>query len=463
MKKIKIGAGQGFYGDSPLPAYQMALNEDLDYLCFDALAELTLAILGKDRQRNPNAGYTKDIKAYMQLLLPQVAKKRFKIITNAGGLNPRGAVEEIKVVANKLGISNLKITWVEGDDILTDLKSLNNDGLLYDLNLQKKPLENIEEVYFANIYFGVKPVVEALKTGADIVVTGRVTDSSLFLAPLIYEFGWGENDYDRLAQGIILGHLLECSGQSTGGNFSGNWEEYDLTNTGYPLAMVEENGEFIITKTANSGGAVTVETVSEQLLYEIQNPHAYLTPEVVVDLTEITLEEKGKDLVKVKNAKGSKPGEFYKFILGKPNGYLAQTIFGYCWPDCYQKAKAAEKILKTQMERLKISYEEFRVDYLGINSLHLELANNRPEEPDEIILRIALKTQKNDDAQKFLRLIPPLALNGPPGMGGFTGINPPRELVKIEAGLIAKEVADKRLQIFSEVIKDEEKSQRTGI
>ncbi len=447
MRKIVIGAGQGFYGDNPYPAYEMALKEELDYLCFDALAELTLAILAKDRQASAEAGYTKDLKAYMQLLLPVLTQKHFKIITNAGGLNPRQAAQDIENVARKLGLTGLKIAVVEGDDFLHQLDTLNSERILKNMSGEPAQIMELEQIYFANAYLGAKPIVEALKTGADIILTGRVTDSSLFLAPLIYEFGWGFEDYNRLAQGIMLGHLMECSGQATGGNFSGDWEELHLENIGYPMAEASEDGTFILTKPEGSGGRVSRETVSEQLLYEIQNPYAYVTPEVLVDLSSVVLTDLGGDRVKVEGAKGNKPGPDYKLITGQPDGYLAQITFGYCWPKAYPKAERAVEILQRQMEKAKLSCEELRVDYLGQNSLHLSLSGPKTEDPAEVILRLALKAKSRDHAQRFLRLIPPLALNGPPGIGGFSGIPSPRELVKIQAYLLPKAYVDQRTSI----------------
>lgn len=447
MKKVVIGAGQGFYGDNPFPAYELALNEDIDYLCFDALAELTLAILAKDRQKSPEFGYTKDLKAYLQLLLPVVAKKRFKLITNAGGLNPQKAAQEIQSAGVKFGLKGIKIAVVEGDDFIQRLDSLNQKRILRDLSGEPGELTNKDKIYFANAYLGAKPIVEALKTGADVVVTGRVTDSSLFLAPLIHEFGWTWDDYDRLAQGIVLGHLMECSGQATGGNFSGAWQELDLANIGYPVAEALEDGSFVLGKPKKSGGLVSRETVSEQLLYEIQDPFAYVTPEVVVDLSSIALTDLGDNRVEVKGAKGKQPGGYYKFITGQPNGYLAQISFGYCWPDAYLKAERAVGILKKQLEQYKVAYDELRVDMLGQNSLHLGLAAKRIADPEEVVLRLALKTESREAAQTFLRLLPPLALNGPPGMGGFSGIPSPRELVKIESYLIPKAYVEEGIKI----------------
>lgn len=449
MKKIRIGAGQGFYGDSLLPAIETAKNGNVQYLCFDSLAELTLAILQKDRQRDPAKGYAKDISVTMKELLPLVKEKGIKILTNAGGMNPLGAQQEVLRIAGGLGMEGLKVAVVTGDDVLDQLEEWKRQGL---------PLAHMEDgrdaasissrIVFANAYLGAGPVVEALRQGADVIVTGRTTDSALFLAPLIYEFGWEEEDWNRLAQGLLMGHLMECSGQAAGGNFSGDWQAVEhLDRIGFPVAEVQEDGQFILTKTEGTGGLVSVDTVKEQLLYEIHDPAAYITPDVVVDLTEVQLQHAGGNRVRVTGALGKERPDTLKVVMGYTDGWLGQAIWGYSWPDALEKARAADRIIRSQMQRMGLQYEEVHTDYLGYNSLHGPLAKEPSEELNEVYLRMAVRAGSREEAAKLSRLVPPLMLSGPPSMGGFLGMLKPRELLGMWSCLVPRAIVESRVQV----------------
>lgn len=453
MKQIRIGAGQGFYGDSFDGAVLNAKYGNLDYLAFDALAELTMAILSKNKARDETLGYTRDITLAMKALLPHMKEKRFKMLTNAGGLNPDGAKEAVLQVAKKLGMNDLKVAVVTGDDIKPNIDSLKEAGVDFtDLQTGRSFTEEIEQkLLFANAYLGAEPLVEALRQGADIVISGRTTDTAQFLAPLIYEFDWSYDDWDRLASGIFMGHLLECSAQSTGGNFSANWEEIeDFENIGYPLAEIDENGEFILTKVEQSGGLVNEQTVKEQMLYEIHDPAAYITPDVIMDITETTLEEVGENRVKVTGVKGKPRPEDLKVVAGYEDGYLGQVIVGYSWPNALEKAKKAEEIVYKIMEQKQITYDKIHVDYVGYNSLHGPLAHE-PEDPNEIYLRMVVKTDDRRKADNFFRLFPPLALNGPPTMS-LLGNMPSRHQLGMWSFLIPRNLVEKHVSItLSEV------------
>ena len=310
MKPVRVGAAQGFYGDTFNGALMNVQYGDIDYLSFDCLAELTMAILAKDKQKREDTGYTKDIGIAMNMLLPLAKEKGIKILTNAGGINPFGAQEEVLSIARELGLNDLKVAVITGDNILPHIDELIELGMdLEDLETGLPFTKEVQQkLLFANAYIGSQPLVEALRQGADVVISGRSTDTAQFLAPLIYEFGWEKDDWNRLASGIFMGHLLECSAQSTGGNFSGRWQDIEnFENIGYPIAEMYENGEFIVTKPKDSGGLVSVDTVKEQMLYEIHDPSAYITPDVVVDITGVTLEQVGKDEVKVKGVREGKP------------------------------------------------------------------------------------------------------------------------------------------------------------
>lgn len=449
MKTVRIGAGQGFYGDSFAPAVETAKRGNVQYLCFDSLAELTLAILQKDRRRDPALGYARDISAAMRALLPLAKEKGIKLLTNAGGMNPLGARQEVLRVAGELGITGLKVAAVSGDDVLGRLEEWESGGL------SLKHMEDGRDagavrgrIVFANAYLGAGPLVEALRQGADIIVTGRVTDSALFLAPLIHEFGWEAEDWDRLAQGLLMGHLMECSGQASGGNFSGDWQSVpDLDAIGFPVAEVREDGEFVLTKTEGTGGLVSVETVKEQLLYEIHDPSAYVTPDVVVDLTEVQLQEAGPNRVKVTGVRGTKRPDTLKVVMGYEDGWLGQAIWGYSWPDALEKAKAADRIIRIQMKRKGLRFQEVRTDFLGVNSLHGPLAKEPAEELNEVYLRMAVRAESKEEADKLGRLVPPLMLSGPPAMGGFLGMLKPRELLGMWSCLIPREIVERKVQV----------------
>jgi hypothetical protein len=449
MKKIRIGAGEGFYGDSILPAIETAKRGDIQYLCFDCLAELTLAILQKDRQRDPNKGYAGDITRTMRELLPFVKEKGIKILTNGGGMNPLGAQQEALRVARELGIAGLKVAVVTGDDVVDQLQDWNRQGVPLDHMVDGRKVETImDQIVFANAYLGVGPIVKALSEGADIVITGRVTDSALFLAPLIYEFGWGLEEWDKIAQGILMGHLMECSGQATGGNFSGDWQSVeDLDNIGYPVVEVREDGEFIFTKTEGTGGLVSVDTVKEQLLYEIHDPSAYITPDVVLNLTEVQLEDVGLNQVRVTGARGTKRPDTLKVVMGYADGWLGQAMSGYSWPDALAKARAADRIIRKQIEQIGMQVEEIHTDYPGFNSLHGPLSKEPKEELNEVYLRIAVRTRSKEEAAKLGRLFPPLILSGPPAMGAFLGMMKPRELLGMWSCLVPRKIIESKVQV----------------
>jgi hypothetical protein len=449
MKKVRIGAAQGFYGDTIEPAVATARNGNVQYLCFDALAELTMAILAKDKKGEQNAGYTKDISSQMKALLPYVKEKGIKLLTNAGGINPPGAQQEVLRVAREMGIKDLKVAVVTGESILDRIDELQQKGVDFNHIETGKSIDNIKDkLIFANAYIGAQPIVRALRLGADIVITGRTTDTAQFLAPLIYEFNWNEDEWDKLASGIFMGHLLECSAQSVGGNFSGKWWEIEgFDKISYPIAEVSENGGFVVSKVKDRGGLVTVDTVKEQMLYEIHDPSCYFTPDVVLDLTSVILENIGENEVKVTGMKGKPKPEKLKAIMGYENGYMSQMIVGFSWPDAMKKAKKADEIIRAQMEQVKWEYDEIQTDFLGYNSLHGPLAHEPEQELNEVYLRIAMRTKNHSEAARFRRLFPPLALNGPPAMSGFIGNTSPRALIGMWASLIPREEIEDRITI----------------
>ena len=347
MKEIiKIASGQGFWGDLIEAPVNQATGGDVDYIVMDYLAEVTMSILQKQKLKDPLLGYARDIPPLMERLLPIMQEKRFKVITNGGGVNPFSCKDAIFEVAKKLGIKKLKIGVVFGDDILNKINDFISGGIeLKNMETGESARIIKDKILSANVYFGAAPVVECLKQGADIVITGRVTDTGLTLAPMIYEFGWDMNNFDLMAVGTIAGHILECGGQASGGNFLGDWKNVpDLANIGFPIAEAYPNGDIIITKHENTGGLVSIDTVSEQLVYEIGNPKDYITPDCIADFTSIHVQEIGKNRVKVFGVKGLPYTPFYKVSISFMDGYTSFGNLTYCWPDALEKAKAADKI-----------------------------------------------------------------------------------------------------------------------
>ncbi|MEO8664698.1 MAG: acyclic terpene utilization AtuA family protein, partial [Ignavibacteria bacterium] len=413
-EKIRIASGQGFWGDLVDAPYKQATGGPVDYIMMDYLAEVTMSILQKQKLKDPELGYARDIPRLMKRLLPVIKEKNIKVITNGGGVNPFACKEAIFQIAYDLGIKDLKIGVVFGDNILDRIEEL------LALNVDLKNMETGEsvrsiagKVLSANVYFGAAPIVECLKQGADIVITGRVTDTGLTLAPMIYEFGWDMNNWDLMAAGTVAGHIIECGGQASGGNFLGDWRNIpDLARIGFPIAEAFPNGDVIITKHDNTGGRVSIETVSEQLVYEIGDPKDYITPDCIADFTSIKLEDAGKDRVKVFGVKGFPATEFYKVSMSYEDGYSAFGSLTYSWPDALEKAKAADHILRTRLKDLDLEFEEIRTEYQGYNACHGHIAN-KIDDPNEVVLRIGVRSKDRKAVERFGMEIAPLILTGP--------------------------------------------------
>ena len=451
MKTVKIGGGEAFYGDTIVPAIEMAQRaEGLNYIAFDCLSELTLAILQKDKRRDPARGFALDMLALMPRILPIARQKNIRLVTNGGGMNPAAARDAIVAIARKLGLSGLKIAVVTGDDILDRLDELLVKGHPFtnlDTGEKLAAGEIRDRVVNANAYLGADMVCRALDTGADLVITGRVTDSALFLGPLLHEFGWARDDWDLLAKGIVCGHLLECAGQVVGGNYAGGWQDVpDLENIGYPIAEVSEDGCFVLTKTPGSGGLVSFDTVREQLLYEVLDPNHYLTPDVDANFTSVRLDDLGDNRVRVSGATGQPKTGSLKVCIGYEAGWLGEAQIMYSWPNAIEKAQRADYLLRKRLEKAKLQALELRTDFIGYNGLHGPLAP-RPAEPNEIILRVAAHTRDQAEAEKLFRELVPLGLNGPPTASGVGSRPRPRELLTLWPTLIARNEVEPYVKI----------------
>jgi hypothetical protein len=442
LKSVRIGAGQGFYGDTPDGAVAVAERGAVSYICCDALAELTMAILQKDRLRDGTSGFARDLPAFMRTLLPIARERGIRIITNAGGMNPAGAAKAVNDVAGELRIDGLRVATVTGDDITGRIDELTARGIdLRNMDTGADLATIRDRIVFAVAYLGARPIVEALERGADVVVTGRVADASLFVAPMVHELGWSWDDWDRLAAGVVLGHLLECSGQATGGNFSGDWWNIaDLDRIGYPVCEMSEDGSALLTKPAQTGGRVSVETVSEQLLYEVLDPRRYLNPDVVADFTSVRLQRVGAETVSVSGVRGSaRPGDL-KAIIGHLDGWLGAATIGYSWPHALAKARHAAMLIDRLAERAGVVPVEQVVEYIGVDSLHGDASDMLGAgETNEVVLRVAGRFTSEADARAFPRLAVPLALNGPPFIGGGAAPQPARALLGVWPALLPRE------------------------
>jgi hypothetical protein len=441
---IRIANGQGFWGDSLEAPVEQVRRGPLDYLTLDYLAEVTMSILQKQRARDPKLGYARDFVDMIARVLPDLKERRIRVIANAGGVNPKACCEAVLEVARRQGIA-VRAAVVAGDDIMGRLDDFLARGVELNNMETGEPLSAIRaQVQSANVYFGARPVAEALGHGAEIVITGRVTDTALALAPMIHEFGWKTDDWDRLASGTIAGHTVECGAQCTGGNCQVDWETIpNLADIGYPIIEAEPDGDFVITKHAGTGGRVTVESVKEQLLYEMGDPRQYITPDCVADFTSIHLTQAGPDRVRFSGIKGRSSTQFYKVSISYSAGFKAIGSLVYAWPDAYRKARAAETILRQRLDRLGLRFEATRAEFLGANACHgIPAAEPTPEiEPHlpEVVLRFGVRGENRAAVERFTREIPPLALNGPPVVSGLGSGRPQvEEIVAYWPALIAK-------------------------
>jgi hypothetical protein len=449
MNSVRIASGLGFYGDSWRPVAASIVRGGARYVCSDHLAELTLAILQKDRLKDPAAGYTRDLVPMLAQLLPLGLPRGVKFVLNAGGLNPLGAQAAVVAALRKAGIK-ARVAAVTGDALHDRLDDMTAAGVSLAHMDTGAGLDTVRDrLLFANAYLGARPLVQALEAGADIVIAGRVADAALFLAPLIHELGWGWDDWDKLAQGAVVGHLLECSGQASGGNFGGDWASVpDLANLGTPIAEVAADGSAVVTKAPETGGRVSFDTLREQLLYEVHDPRRYVTPDVEVDLTTVRLTDRGNDEVAVTGATGRPAPAQLKIVAGYADGWMGHAMVGYAWPDALAKAEAAAGIVKAQMGALGLTPDEVVVEYVGLDSLHGPLADrSHASELNEVYLRMAVRSGDRAVAEKFARLFPPLGLSGPPFVGGYGGIAPPRELLGIWPTLVPRGLVEPHVAV----------------
>lgn len=451
-EKIKIASGQGFWGDLPNAPIDQVKNGDIDYLVMDYLAEVTMSIMQKQRMRNEKYGYARDFVDVIKATLQEIKHDGVKVISNAGGVNPNACKDAILEVAKKAGVNGLKIAVVDGDNILPNLDELIAAG--HELNNMEtgESIRTVKkDLLSANVYFGCRPIVEALEKGADIVITGRVTDTGLTLAPMVYEFGWDFENYDLMAAGTVAGHIIECGAQVSGGNFT-DWERVDdFVSIGFPIIEAYPDGAFYVTKHEGTGGLISEMTVKEQLLYEIGDPKEYITPDCIADFTSIQIKQDGKDRVKVWGIQGRPDTPTYKISASYNDGYKLSSTLVYSWPDALKKAQKAGEILLNRAENLGISFKETNVEFVGVNACNENTAELETDQSDlnEVQLRISVHGDSKEELDRFGKEVAPLILTGPSGVTGFAGGRPKAsEVVAYWPALLAKDAVQASVNLF---------------
>jgi Acyclic terpene utilisation family protein AtuA len=450
-KVVRVAAGQGFWGDDLDAPRRQVEGGQIDYLMLDYLAEVTMSILQKQKERDPSLGYARDFIGAMESVLPAVLERGVKVVANAGGVNPAACAVAVKAMAGKTGTKGgLRIGVVTGDDLLDRLDQLIAAGHPLANMETGEPLSTVRDrVLSANAYLGSEPIVEALGKGANVVITGRSTDTALTMAPLRHEFGWGATSWDQLAAGIVAGHIIECGAQCSGGNCLYDWRSIpDLANVGYPLVEARPDGTFVVTKHPNTGGRVSVQTVTEQLVYEMGDPHSYITPDVIADFTTIRLARDGDNRVLVSGIKGKPPTDKLKVSVAYRAGFKAVGTLVYVWPDALEKAQAADRILRERLDRLGLGFERILSEFVGANATHGRLAGDQSNAP-EVQLRFGVRGPDRAAVERFTREIAPLVLNGPPSVTGFAGGRPKvEEIVAYWPALVDKSVVKTKVDLI---------------
>jgi hypothetical protein len=437
LRSIRIGSGAGYSGDRIEPAVELAEKGDIDYLVFECLGERTVALAQQTRMKNPDTGYDPLLEERMRAVLPVCASKGIKIVTNMGAAHPLAAARRTAEIAKSLGLPSLRIAAVIGDDVLEackdgDLPIMEFDGTIRQLG---------NRLLSANAYLGAGPIAEALHAGADVVITGRASDPALFLAPMIHAFGWAMDDWNLLGQGTLAGHLLECAGQITGGYFADPpyKDIFDLARLGFPIGEVGADGSLVITKVAGSGGAVTAQTCKEQLLYEVHDPTRYLQPDVVADFSQVRVEEIAPDRVRVSGGRGTRRTDTLKVSVGYVDSYIGEGQISYAGPGALARGRLALDIVRERLKLTGVQSSELRFDLIGVDSLHGPEVSARANEPYEVRVRVAGRTESLREAVRIGNEVETLYTNGPAAGGGVT--KSARDVVAVASVLLPRDLA----------------------
>ena len=449
--KIRIASGQGFWGDQLDAPKQQVEGGPIDYLMLDYLAEVTMSIMQKQRAKNPNAGYARDFVPLMGEILPAVVERGIRVVANAGGVNPPGCRDAVLEEARKVGLAGrARVGMITGDDILERLPDLLERGVELRNMETGEPLSRVlDRVQSANAYIGARPIVDALRQDAHVVITGRSTDTALTYGPMVHEFGWSLDDYDKIAAGVVAGHINECGAQASGGNTLVDWRNIrDLARVGYPIIEAFPDGTFVVTKHEGTGGHVTLPTVKEQLVYEMGDPRSYITPDTVADFTTIRLEREAEDRVRVSGVHGGPATDMLKVSIAYTDGYKAVGTLVYSWPDAVEKAQAADRVLRERMDRLGLRFDEVLTEYVGWNATHGPLAGDLPRDLPEVTVRWGVRGPDRAAVERFTKEIAPLVLAGPPSVTGFAGGRPAvQEIMAYWPALIPKTEIEPHLRV----------------
>ncbi|MEO7143034.1 MAG: acyclic terpene utilization AtuA family protein [Bryobacteraceae bacterium] len=441
---IRIANGQGFWGDWLEAPVRLIEQGPIDYLVLDYLAEVTMSILQKQKQHDPALGYARDFPPLIGRIAKLMKARNVTVIANAGGVNPIACAREVRRLA-----PDLKVAVVLGDDVFSRIGELIDKGHSM-ANLDTgAPLASIRDrILSANAYIGAFPLVDALSTGAQVVIAGRCTDTALTLAPMIHRFGWKPDAWDLLAAGTIAGHLIECGAQSTGGNCQADWQSIpDLANIGYPIIEAEPDGVFSITKHPGTGGRVNRDTVKEQLLYELGDPANYITPDCIADFTTIKLTGQGPDRVRVSGIRGRPRTPLLKLSISFTDGWKAIGTLVYSAPQAVEKARAADTIVRERLRQLDLRFDDIYTEIFGLNACHGPVAVPAPD-PPEVQLRIGVRGPDRNAVDRFTRELVPLVLSGPPTATGFGDGRPPvREVVAYWPALLPREEIETRVEV----------------
>ncbi|AQQ37055.1 acyclic terpene utilization AtuA family protein [Burkholderia cenocepacia] len=433
-RRVRIGAGAGYSGDRIEPAVELAEHGQLDYLVFECLAERTIAIAQQARRNDPALGYDPLLDARMQAVLPVATAKRVRIVSNMGAANPRAAARRAAQIAQSLGIAGLKVAAVEGDDVL--------DVVLRGAFRFEESGDDVaayrDRIVSANAYLGAAPIVDALAAGADVVLTGRVADPSLFAAPLIHAFGWRMDDWDTLGAATVVGHLLECAGQVTGGYFAdpGYKDVPNLARLGFPIGEVAADGSVVITKVRHAGGRVSAATCKEQLLYEIHDPARYLQPDVVADFTRVTVAEEAADRVRVTGGRGTARPDTLKVSVAYVDGWIGEGQISYGGPGALARARLALDIVRERLALTGVAASELRFDLIGVDALYGDATPAVRGEPAEVRVRVAGRTANAAEAARIGNEVETLYTNGPAGGGG--AFKSTREVIAVQSVLLPR-------------------------
>lgn len=454
-KVVRLGAGSGFWGDAMDPALELLREGNLDYLCFDFLAELTMALLQRQKLKNPEAGYVPDAVAYTNAMLPLARERGTRLISNGGGVNPRAAAERMAEDARKAGLQGTRIALVEGDDLLGKLDTLLAQGVpLVNMDTGDTDFAAIRNrVVSANVYTDSSGIVEGLAGGADVVVAGRVSDNAVYVGPLAHEFGWSRDaaHVDRFAAAVTLGHIVECASACTGGMSSRFAEMPHMGRVGFPIIEFGADGSADVTKVKGSGGRVDQFTIKEHLVYEIGDPRSYLMPDAIADFTSLRLSQTGEDRVRVEGIKGRSAPDMWKLVVGYQDGWIGESLAFFPWPNAYDRALKAKETMLERFERMGLAADQIHFDFVGLNTLHgpgaptpnPALANELPE----VGLRCAVRTRTAEEADKVRRAGSHLWIMGPGGTSFGTPIKP-RPVISLWPTLIPRSFVEQKTQIL---------------